>query len=308
MGLGLPRWRGVVPRTVRRFGAEGEDPCCNWSLVGASPARLDDWGYPVTTVPNVDDRFQACMRRAGVASTECWVEFDQYLMTEVVPWVPLIFVERTQVVSERVVRTRSISSRACPRSTGSPSPLAPSSGMRSTGMRAPLVGVVTLLLLAAACTGEDRSGSPSPADDSLEGERFGSRSAVFLPGVELDPHWRSYYSLALTRCCVHRTLYSYNGRPTDEGGAELRPDLATGIPEVSSDGLRWTFRLRRGLRYAPPFEETEIVAADLVRALEREARVGQRRKRMAPYYSVIHGFDDYAAGARDSIVGSRDPG
>ena len=104
---------------------------------------------------------------------------------------------------------------------------------------------------------------------------------------------------------MHRTLYSYNGRPTDEGGAELRPDLATGIPVVSSDGLRWTFRLRGGLRYAPPFEETEIVAADLVRALEREARVGQEA--YASHYSVIHGFDDYAAGDADSIVGLETP-
>lgn len=100
----FPAGGGWFPGLFDASALEGEDPCCNWSLVGASPARLDDWGYSVTTVPNVDDRFYACMRRAGVASTDCWVEFDQYLMTEVVPWVPLIFLERTQVVSERVVR------------------------------------------------------------------------------------------------------------------------------------------------------------------------------------------------------------
>ena len=44
------------------------------------------------------------------------------------------------------------------------------------------------------------------------------------------------------------------------------PDLAQGMPEVSSDGLTWTFRLKRGLRFAPPFDDTPIVARDIVRA------------------------------------------
>jgi len=38
-----------------------------------------------------------------VAKIECWAELDQYLMTEVVSRVPYVFMEHTQVVSERVV-------------------------------------------------------------------------------------------------------------------------------------------------------------------------------------------------------------
>lgn len=171
--------------------------------------------------------------------------------------------------------------------------------------RAPLVGVVTALLLAAACTGEDRGGSPPPVDEQPRGGTL--RLAVptgYFPRVELDPQ-RALFSIALTRCCLFRTLYSYNGKPTEDGGAELLPDLAAGIPEVSSDGLRWTFRLRTGLRYAPPFAEMEIVAADFVQALEREARVGQNA--YAYHYPVIRGFDDYAHGDADSIVGLETP-
>jgi hypothetical protein len=37
-----------------------------------------------------------------VARTECWAELDQYLMTEVVSRVPYLFMEQTEVVSERV--------------------------------------------------------------------------------------------------------------------------------------------------------------------------------------------------------------
>jgi hypothetical protein len=53
-------------------------------------------------VPSVDDRLQACLERRGVARTECWAELDQYLMTEVVSRVPYLFMEQTEVVSERV--------------------------------------------------------------------------------------------------------------------------------------------------------------------------------------------------------------
>jgi peptide/nickel transport system substrate-binding protein len=183
---------------------------------------------------------------------------------------------------------------------------------RWAGMRTPyaglghLVRVATILLLAAtACTGGATSGSPPPADEHPRGGTL--RLAVltgYFPRVELDPQ-RAYYSAALTRCCLFRTLYSFNGRPAEEEGAEIRPDLAAGFPEVSSDGLRWTFRLREGLRYAPPFEETEIVSADLVRAIERAARIGHPG--MVQYYPVIRGFADYADGAADSIVGLETP-
>lgn len=76
-------------------------------------------------------------------------------------------------------------------------------------------------------------------------------------------------ALEIFRCCLVRTLLSYNGRPTEKGGAVLRPDLAAALPAVSSDGRTWTFRLKRRLRYAPPLQDTEIVATDVIRAIER---------------------------------------
>jgi peptide/nickel transport system substrate-binding protein len=73
------------------------------SPVGASPAQLRKWGYSVSSVPSVDDRIQACLSRRGVAKIECWAELDQYLMTEVVSWLPYMSLDHAQVVSERVV-------------------------------------------------------------------------------------------------------------------------------------------------------------------------------------------------------------
>lgn len=75
----------------------------NVSLLGATPAQLVKWGYTATSVPSVEDRTQVCLQRRGVTRTECWAELDQYLMTEVVPWIPYMITETAQAVSERVV-------------------------------------------------------------------------------------------------------------------------------------------------------------------------------------------------------------
>ena len=169
-----------------------------------------------------------------------------------------------------------------------------------------------MLILVGACTsGDDGRGRATDPDAELRGGTL--RVAVpddSNPGaIDLDP--ATYDPLrgwALSRCCLLRTLYSYNGKPVEQGGAEVRPDLAQGMPEVSLDGLTWIFRLKPGLRYAPPFEDTPIVARDIVRALEREARIG-----MDPdedyglwFYSVIRGFDEYPEEA-GSIVGLEMP-
>ena len=106
------------------------------------------------------------------------------------------------------------------------------------------------------------------------------------------------------RCCLLRTLISYNGHPTEEGGTELRPDLASGMPEVSRDQLTWTFRLKAGIHYAPPLEQVEITAAaDVVRAIQRAAAAGVSGGTYSTYYSVIQGYDEYARGDTDTISG-----
>jgi peptide/nickel transport system substrate-binding protein len=125
---------------------------------------------------------------------------------------------------------------------------------------------------------------------------------------ELDPS-REYVAEAfeLFRCCLLRTLYQYSGQPTSEGGAQLRPDLATAPPELSADGLTWTVHLRRGMHYAPPLQDQEIVAQDFVTALKRTAKVTKEDFTYAAYYSIIQGFDAYASGMADAISGIATP-
>jgi peptide/nickel transport system substrate-binding protein len=100
---------------------------------------------------------------------------------------------------------------------------------------------------------------------------------------------------------------SYQGVPTDEGGADIFPDLAAGEPEESSDGLTWTYQIQPGINYAPPKDDVEITAQDFIRALERTADPKANVGGYSFYYSVIEGFDDFAAGDADTISGLSAP-
>ena len=91
-GKDFPTGSGWFPPLFSAASLESFDTLgytSNYSLLGATPRQLRGWGYSVTSVPSVEDRLGACAARWGSAQTECWAELDQYLMTEVVPWVPL---------------------------------------------------------------------------------------------------------------------------------------------------------------------------------------------------------------------------
>jgi peptide/nickel transport system substrate-binding protein len=168
--------------------------------------------------------------------------------------------------------------------------------------------LAVLAVIAAACGGGSNDNSGASASGSAAGEvptggtlklaAVGDVSAAFDPQKE-------YYQLSFEyfKCCLLRTLYATNGKAVDEGGSELRPDLATDLPTVSDDGLTWTFTIKPGVHYAPPFQDTEITAQDFIRAMEREADPKASSGGYSFYYSAIEGFDDFGAGKADSISG-----
>lgn len=169
------------------------------------------------------------------------------------------------------------------------------------------LGLVVALVLAAC-------GTDGPSDPSQEGEvqvqEGGTIKLAALSDVSaaFDPQ-KEYYSLTwgLYRCCLLRTLLSYPGAPAEDGGNDVVPDLAEALPEVSEDGLTWTFKLQKDINYAPPFDDTEIVAGDIVRALERTADPQAAANGYSFYYSVIEGFDEFSEGKANSISGLATP-
>jgi ABC-type transport system substrate-binding protein len=118
-----------------------------------------------------------------------------------------------------------------------------------------------------------------------------------------DPQ-KEYYSVTwgFYHCCLLRTLVTTPHTTADNGGNELQPDLATDLPEVSEDGLTYTFTIKEGLTFAPPYQDQAITAQTFINAMEREATpaVGAG---YPFYYSVIEGFDEFSEGEADSISG-----
>ncbi|MBI2238426.1 MAG: hypothetical protein HYU54_07885 [Actinobacteria bacterium] len=170
--------------------------------------------------------------------------------------------------------------------------------------------VAVLGLVAVACAGaEEEPGATETTP--VEGIQAGGTLELALLGdvsAAFDPQ-KEYYSITweFYRCCLLRTLMSYNGKPTDQGGAEIFPDIAADVPQVSEDGLTWTFTLKSGIKYSPPFGDVEVTSQDIVRALMREADADAAAGGYNFYYSVIEGFDDFGAGKADSISGLETP-
>ena len=199
------------------------------------------------------------------------------------------------------------------------------------GRRHIVAVVATLALLAAAACGGEEEAAPEPGSPAGSAEPAASqpvetggsgtepagppppRGGVVRIGVEtafsftggFDPTgeylsnaWQIYSNLLL------RTLLNYRhvaGPP----GNELIPDLAQALPEVSEDGLTYTFRLKDGIRFGPPLDR-EITSADVAYAFERigtPSLVAQ----YGFYYTIIEGMAEFTDGKAKSIAGIETP-
>lgn len=165
------------------------------------------------------------------------------------------------------------------------------------------VAAVVLAALVAACQGDDKQATKT--DETPRGGtlRIGVVTDVPLstidPAINFDPRVSE-----LQRCCLLRTLVNYRGATTEEGGSVLRPDLAVALPKVSEDGLTYTFRLRPGIRYAPPYEDVTIKAQDIVRAIEYGLRLESADSHLI---LVIEGAREFQSGGADTVSGLETP-
>jgi peptide/nickel transport system substrate-binding protein len=154
----------------------------------------------------------------------------------------------------------------------------PASGNRSARRAAGVwAALFVLCVMTASCVS-----SSSPAGSSRTPQGGGTLRVGVVNGLEGqcefvlcgagtdDPQLNiAAMPFELERCCLSRTLLSFNGRSVTDGGGVLRPDLAAALPQVSSDGLTWTFHLRSGIHYGPPLQAETVTAQDFVRSIER---------------------------------------
>ena len=132
--------------------------------------------------------------------------------------------------------------------------------MRSAGGFRVACLALGLALLVASCTGP-------LGDAGRSGVRGGTlrvlsnRSLTGLSGLDTAGY-------ALLARAYARTLYGYNLSGPPEQATVPVPDMARGPPQVSADQRTYTFRLRTGVRYAPPVNR-EVTAQDFITAIER---------------------------------------
>jgi ABC-type transport system substrate-binding protein len=164
--------------------------------------------------------------------------------------------------------------------------------------------LLAVALLAAACNGGRDAGAGDR--EPPRGVKRGTLRVVnHGPFDALDPGY-GYAAVdwALLRGLV-RELYSFDSRLQGERAMTPVPDLADGPPKLSADGRTYTFRLRKGVRYAPPVDR-EVRAEDFIYAVERQ--LDPRHPRSPnPYSSLIEGTAEFAAGKARTIKGMQAP-
>ena len=88
-------------------------------------------------------------------------------------------------------------------------------------------------------------------------------------------------------------------------GNELVPDLAAAAPEISADGLTYTFKLKPGVKWAPPLDR-DVTSEDVAYAFQRINTAPLVAQYGFYYFGVIKGMDGKAKSADDQDLGHRD--
>jgi peptide/nickel transport system substrate-binding protein len=153
--------------------------------------------------------------------------------------------------------------------------------------------VASMALIASACGGGG-TGSEAPTSAGGEPVKGGVLNMLGAGDVDyMDPNV-SYYSVAyLVHRLWTRQLYTY---PADKDkSTQSVPDLANGPVEASEDGKTVTVTLRDGIQWNTS-PARPIVAADVVRGVQRTCNPVQPFGGLPDYQDLIVGFDAFCKG------------
>lgn len=169
-----------------------------------------------------------------------------------------------------------------------------------------LASLVLAMLVLTGCTSGKGSAPVTPSRVGVGGTLKVGMTGKVLFSLDPQDEWNTP-TWELFRCCLVRTLMSYESS-SGPGGTEPKPDLAAAYPDVSADGLTWTFHLRPGLHYGPPLQGVPITSPDIARAILRAGDPHGGNPFMGSFFlSTIAGFTEYATGKADTISGLETP-
>jgi len=117
-------------------------------------------------------------------------------------------------------------------------------------------------------------------------EDFGFTGAFDPTGEYLGSAWGLYSDMLL------RTLMTYKHVAGTEGD-QLVPDIAADNPDVSADGLTYTFKLKTGVKFGPPLNR-DVTSKDIEYAFERINTKSLVAQYGFYYDGVIKGMDGQA--------------
>jgi len=170
--------------------------------------------------------------------------------------------------------------------------------MRSSRSRGILAVATAVALMAAACGGDGEQPREAGEEGELRGGTLTVQMESFVQECTFDPtcEFVSYWLMTHTNTFL-RPLMNYR-HIADDPGLEILPDLAAEMPEISEDGLTYTFTLKDGVMFGPPVNR-EITSQDVAYAFQRMASQGQGNPYTYYYEGVIEGFELQKAPAED---------
>jgi peptide/nickel transport system substrate-binding protein len=176
-----------------------------------------------------------------------------------------------------------------------------------------ILAAVALALVLSACGSSSSSPSPSalaksisdsgvktPQTESLTGgKRGGTLTVLDHEDFEhIDPG-EAYGTLDYeVMYATQRPLYSYKPNTF----VSPTPDMASGPPEVSSDGKTITVHIRHGVHFSPPVNR-EVTSADVAYAIERGANKNVENPYFREgYFSSLEGVEKANGGPFSGVT------
>jgi peptide/nickel transport system substrate-binding protein len=153
---------------------------------------------------------------------------------------------------------------------------------------------VVLAMIGVACGGDGDDGGPGEPTGVTGDIQTGGVYRIETDGIAFtsggDPTGEYLgLSFGILGNLLDRTLLTYF-HTSGENGNSLVPDLAEDFPEVSQDGLTYTFHLKDGIMFGPPLSR-EITSVDVEFAFRRMATEDIVAQYGFYYYGLIDGFE-----------------
>jgi oligopeptide transport system substrate-binding protein len=158
--------------------------------------------------------------------------------------------------------------------------------MRHTSFARVLAAALGALAVAAACGG----GGSTTASEQLAPDQTLSFPMVDDIG-DLDP--------ALLQAAVDVNIFRnvFSGLYKFDDQLNEVPDIADGMPQISSDGLTYTFKMKHNAKFS---NGDAVTADDFIYSWDRAARI---QGTYASVFQPVAGYDDVAAGKATHMTG-----